>query len=101
MALDLTNAQDWDILNTAVSGVSDTEITYTRPVRNFVMKSRGQQTLYYRRTNAATNYITFLPGQTIDSRILLANAALSSASLGFVRTDSGVTDTVETIVTFW
>lgn len=100
MSLDLARVQDWDIINTDVNS-ADTEITYPRPIRNFVMKSRQGNTLYYRRTLSGANYITFLPGQTIDSRILLANAGLTSASLGFIRTDAGVTDTVEAMVTYW
>lgn len=100
MSLDLNRSQALDILNVAVTS-SDTEITYGRPVRNFVLKSRGGQTLYYRITSAATNYITLLPGQALDTRVLLSNAGLTSASLGFIRTDAGVTDTVEVLVTYW
>lgn len=101
MGLSLDNSQGIDVINVDVNGSGDTEITYVRPVRNFVLKSRQGNTLYYRSSSGATKYFTLLPGEKIDGKVLLADLNWKTASLGFIRTDAGVTDTVEGLVSYW
>lgn len=100
MGLSLDSSQGIDVVNVDVNG-TDTEITYVRPVRNFVLKSRQGNTLYYRASSGSTKYFTLLPGEKIDGKVLFADSNWKTASLGFIRTDAGGSDTVEVLVSYW
>ena len=90
---------DWDIINVSITG-SDTEITYTKPVKTFAFKSRSGVGLQLRRTDGAAAYILINPGEKASTEVILTNSSASASSLGFVRTDDGSADTLEAIVTF-
>lgn len=90
---------DWDVINVSING-SDTEITYTKPIKTFTFKSRSGVALQWRRTDNGTPYITINPGEKLATELILTNAGASAASLGFVRTDDGSSDTLEAVVTF-
>ena len=89
----------WDLINVTVNGTTDTEITYTTPVRSFFLKSRNDTTLYLRKTNNGSNFVTFIPGQTIRSEVLIGDSNWASASIGFIRSDAS-TDVVEGYVIY-
>ena len=91
--------QDWDVINTTVNAATDTEITYTRPVRSFYHRSRNNVELQLRKTNNGTPWLTITPGEKPEWQIILHSTNADSASLGFIRS-VGAGDVVETIVTF-
>lgn len=90
---------NWDIINLSITG-SDTELTYSQTIKSFVFWSRGDKIIQWRKTSGATSFATFRPGEKPNSNVLLGNAAASSASLGFIRTQDGSSDTIEGVVTY-
>ena len=94
------SGKNWGIINITVNNTTDTEITFDSPIKSFFLKSRNSTTLYLRKTDGGTNYVTFQPGLILDSEILLGQTNWSQASLGFMRTDNAGGDVVEGIVIY-
>ena len=92
--------RNWGIINITVNNSTDTEITFDVPIRSFFLKSRNGTTLYLRKTDGGTNYVTFAPGLVLDSEIILGQTNWSQSSLGFMRTDNAGGDVVEGIVIY-
>ena len=92
--------KNWDIINVTVNNTTDTEITFDSPIKSFFLKSRNNTTLYLRKTDGGTNFVTFPSGQILNSEIFLGKNNMTMASIGFIRTDSAGGDVVEGFVIY-
>jgi len=82
----------------AVNTATDTEITYARPIKSFIMRTRSQNQFQWRASSAAVPFFTFDTAEIFESKVLLSTN-YQSASLGFVRS-VGSDDTIEVIVSY-
>lgn len=91
---DVAVASDWDIINYVLTA-SPVEVTYTRPIRGFKVKARGETDILHRRSAGASSYAT-IKGGTEDPITVILRVA--SPSLGFFSGTTG--ETMEAYV-FW
>lgn len=92
---DLSIGSDWDIINAPVT-ITYEEVTYTRPIRGFRIKARGEGNVFHKRKDADTKYCTIKGGTAEPFTVWLSQA---TSSLGFFATESG-TETLEAYVFF-
>ena len=72
------------ILNiTATGGTTDDAITFTGPVRSFVVKSRTNASFQFRKASAAGTYFTVDAGTSLS-----IDDSLISGTVGYVRGSS-------------
>ena len=93
---------DWDVITEiSVNGSTYTEITYTKAIKSFTIKTRQKGAFRWKRLTTDTKYFSIDPGQIVDSKILLTDKNYASSSMGFVLLeDPNATDTIEGIVYF-
>ncbi len=94
---DLIVPSDWDIINFVLTATPQ-EITYTRAIRGFRIKARGETDILHRKTLAASAYSTIKAG-TAEPFNMILNRNTSTQTLGFFSIASG-SETAEVYV-FW
>lgn len=88
-----------DVINTAVNTATDTQITYTVPIKSFVMRTRNGNPFQWRSSNNGSSFFSMDSGERLESKVILMSGNYASSSLGFVRT-VGSDDTLEVLVSF-
>ena len=92
---DLSIGSDWDVTVKSLT-TTYSEFTYTRPIRGFRIKARGEGNVFHKRREADSAYSTIKGGTAEPFTVWLSQA---TSSLGFFATESG-TETLEAYVFF-
>lgn len=98
------SGDNYDIKHVTVNSTTDTEITFTRPVKSFKIRELNAQVhLELRRTENATYWDPIFPGEAVTFPITIGNRGGSTAAtynLGWIRCKDAPSATAVIFVTY-